>query len=222
MPEQNPNRKQSYVTLITVLVIVIVLGVAGYYAWKAFAGGTEPVSEPTPVPQAPVDTTVAFASSTLGVSLKYPQAFILDEAFANTSVNPKKPISGVQFKIPVAMATGTNLSADSYVSLEQLPRAKVCTGDIFIAANVKPMTFVDGAITYSVATSSGAGAGNFYEEAVFAVSGSSPCIAIRYFVHSTNIGNYPAGSVQEFNRAALVAEFDKIRHSLIVQPAVTP
>ncbi len=123
--------------------------------------------------------------------------------------------------IPISMTEGTNLSSDSYLSVEWLPRAKQCTGDIFIVPNVKPFEFTVGSTTYSVATSTGAAAGNIYEEQVFAIEGSKPCTAVRYFIHSSNIGNYPSegeGAVQEFNRATLLREFDSIRDALVLSP----
>jgi hypothetical protein len=51
---------------------------------------------------------------------------------------------------------------------------------------------------------------------VYAVEGSAPCTAVRYFLHSTNIGNYPEGAVREFDRAGLRAAFDAVRNSLIL------
>jgi hypothetical protein len=77
---------------------------------------------------------------------------------------------------------------------------------------------VDGSVSYSLATTSGAGAGNFYEEWVFALASSSPCTAVRYFIHSGNIGNYPTGAVTEFDHAALIKDFDSIRRSLTLIP----
>jgi hypothetical protein len=76
---------------------------------------------------------------------------------------------------------------------------------------------------YSVATSSEAAAGNLYEEMVYALSGISPCTAVRYYIHSSNIGNYATGTI-EFDRAALLAAFDKIRMSLTLgsTPASAP
>jgi hypothetical protein len=69
---------------------------------------------------------------------------------------------------------------------------------------------------FSVATSSEAGAGDIFETTVFALVGTSPCRAVRYFIHSANIQNFDPGTVTEFDREALVAEFEAIRNKLVV------
>lgn len=189
--------------------ILVVVG--GYYILKGNKAAPTPVD--TDNQEQVVPTTATYATSTYSVT--YPTSFTIDPNFENTTVSPTKPIAGVKFTIPLTMATGTNLSADSFVSIEELPRAKSCTGDIYLADNVTAHAVSDNGVTYSVATTSGAGAGNFYEEMVFAISASKPCTAVRYFIHSTNINNYPAGAVREFDRAALIAAFDQIRTSLI-------
>ncbi len=197
---------------IIIGVVAIVLAAGGFYVWKTLPG-----MSPAPAALAPLeDTRSTYASTTLGISLKYPRDYTVDTSYAYTGF-PKKPISGVKFTIPGITATGTNLSADTYVSVEQLPRAKNCTGDIYIVDNVRPVEMTVGSTTYSVATTSGAGAGNFYEEMVYAISGSSPCTALRYFIHSGNISNYPEGTVRAFDRASLIADFDKVRQSLVIQ-----
>jgi hypothetical protein len=150
----------------------------------------------------------------MGISMKYSPGYTVNEMYQNTEVSPSKPIMGVSFTIPSSMATGTNLSSDSYVSVEQLPHAKDCTGDIFLSANVAANTVADNGIEYSVATSSDAGAGNRYDETVYAIEGSVPCTAVRYFVHYGAIENYPTGAVQQFDEAALDADFDTIRRTL--------
>ncbi len=217
MPEQNPNRKRPSMTLAAGVIVVALIIVGGFYLFKNFT--STPTPETPPVTQMPpVDEPLTYASSTMKISLTYPKDFTLNASYTNTSVNPNKPILGVKLTIPLTMATGTNLSQDSGISVEQLPRAKACTGDIYLAANVKPQKITDGTVTYSVATSSDAGAGNLYEEAVFALDGSSPCTAVRYFIHSTQIANYPPGTVTAYDRTALFAAFDKIRRSLVVTP----
>ncbi len=158
----------------------------------------------------------SYASSTMGISIKYPKDYTLNESYSNESVNPKKPIRGMSLTIPATMATGTNLSSDTKISVEQLPNAKKCTGDIFIAANVKAHSMSDNGVDYSVATSSDAAAGNRYEESVYALANSKPCTAVRYLVHYGVYENYPAGTITQFDSAALMNAFDTIRRSLVL------
>lgn len=216
--ERNPRRRNS-LSPVAAGAILLVIIVGGFLAWKAISNAAPEAPAPAPIEAAPVvtDERGEYASTTMGVSLRYPQGYIVDEKHANTSVSPTKPILGVKFTIPAQVATGTNLAADSYLSVEQLPRANNCTADIFLAADVKAQGLTEGAVSYSVATSSDAGAGNRYDEYVYALAGSKPCTAVRYFIHSTAIGNYPEGAVREFDQQALLAEFDSIRSSLTLQ-----
>lgn len=197
------------VIIIVVLMLAVGLGVVYRTALTRLFN---------PVPQTPVATSTPTSSwqtyATTTYSLQYPPSYALNTAYAYDQFGPAKLIHGVSVTVPASMATGTNLSADTRLSVEQLPRAKKCTGDIFILANVVAQKVTEGGIEYSVATTSGAGAGNFYEESVYALATSTPCTAVRYLVHSTNINNYPVGAVREFDRGALISELDKIRASL--------
>ncbi len=195
------------------IAIVLLIG-GGFWAWKTY-GTAEPVVDETP--EVVVPTTNTYATSTFSVS--YPKDFTADDTHTYTGFGPGKAISGVKFTIPGTMATGTNLSADSYVSVEWLPRAKKCTADIYLLANVRGIDTVIGGTSYSVATSSGAAAGNRYDEEVYAFPSSSPCTAVRYFVHTTQLENYPEGTVREFDRSALIRAFDEIRDSLLFTPS---
>lgn len=193
-------------------IALLLLALAGYYAWQY-----QSAPPPPPLPPPP-PTTSTYATSTF--SIAYPSSFSLDDSYTYDQFEGK-PVAGVQFVIPISMTEGTNLSSDSYLSVEWLPRAKQCTGDIFVVPSVKPFEFAVGSTTYSVATTTGAAAGNMYEEQVFAIEGSKPCTAVRYFIHSGNIGNYPSegeGAVTEFNRATLLREFDSIRDALVFTP----
>ncbi len=201
--------------IVGAVVLIILLG-GGYYLLQGSKGASSaPPGGGTPSPMGVATST--YATSTF--SVVYPNDYTLDASYAYDQVNPKKPIYGVKFTIPGTVATGTNLASDTYISVEQLPHAKNCTGDIYLAANVKSQTINDNGVQYSLATSSGAAAGNIYEEAVFALPGSQPCTAVRYFVHSSNIGNYPPGAVQPFDGQALLAAFDTIRRSLVLNAA---
>ena len=79
-----------------------------------------------------------------------------------------------------------------------------------------------GTLRWSVATSGDSGAGNFYDETVFALKDSHPCLAIRYFIHSTNFENYPAGTVRQFDKVGLVRLFDRIRSTFALSQRKQP
>jgi membrane-bound inhibitor of C-type lysozyme len=159
----------------------------------------------------------SYETAALGYSIRYPSGYTLNTTYVNQTLGPGKDISGVQLVIPATEATGTNLAADSGVSVEQLPSATSCTADQFIGDQVGSTTeVVDNGVTYSVAKGSDAGAGNLYSETVYALPGTSPCTAVRYFVHSNQIGNYPPGKVTAFDQVSLLNEFDGIRRSLVI------
>ena len=154
-------------------------------------------------------------SSLLGLTIRFPQNYTADQKYVYQALGPGLQINGVKFTIPSSATTGTNLSKDTYLSVEVQPKVTTCSASLFLDSK-KTTTFTDNGVDYSVATGTDAGAGNIYDEAVFAISGSSPCTAVRYFIHSGNIGNYPAGSTKEFDKAGIINEFDNIRRSLIL------
>ncbi len=202
--------------IIIGVIVAVLLAIVGYYflhGGKTTKPSVETIATTTPE----AITTTTYATSTFSVT--YPMEYTSDEAYAYDQFGPKKLIEGVKFTIPGTIATGTNLSIDTGISVETLPRAKNCTGDIYIKDNVKAQPITENGVQYSMASTSGAGAGNFYEEVVYALVNSAPCTAVRYLIHSTNIGNYTPGTVTEFDRAALVNDFDTIRQSLVLTPA---
>jgi membrane-bound inhibitor of C-type lysozyme len=160
---------------------------------------------------------LAFASSEYGFSLRYPPGYTVDGGYVYQGLGPGHDITGVSFTIPASMTTGTNLSTDTRLSVETLPDASACTADLFLPAGAStPTSLTENGTEYSVASLQDAGAGNLYEEKVYALVGTSPCLAVRYFIHSTNIANYDPGTVTAFDEAALTAEFDAIRKTLII------
>jgi len=216
MPEENPRKRSIIPTIITILVVAG-LAAGGYYAWMYLL---QPAPEPEPapsVPQEPIVSDLSYASSTMGFSLTYPAEFILDAQFAYTGVSAEKPIYGVKFGVPTALTQGTNLSSESGVSVEVLPRANNCTGDIYLLANVRAQAMTEGAVTYSVASASTTENGTTIEETVYAFPSSSPCIAVRYFLESSAVDATATGT-RAFDRASVIAAFDEIRRSIVRTP----
>lgn len=171
---------------------------------------------PEPVGQ---NLPLFYSNSTAGFSIRFQEGFAIDQSYRYQELGPGKDIYGIKFTIPATMATGTNLAADSYLSVEGFakanPPAPACTASRFLE-RATASTITDEGVTYSVATSTGAAAGNRYEEMVFALPGTNPCIAVRYFIHYGVFENYPLGTVRLFNEQALLSEFDAMRHTLVV------
>lgn len=153
-----------------------------------------------------------YSDATLGWSISYPQGWKADPNY----VSPAHGIHGVSFTIADSVQPGTNLSHNNTaISVENLP-GKDCKPSQFVdpADHVHKLR-ADGR-TYLAADSEDAGAGNFYETRIFVIPGTSPCLAVRYLIHSTNIGAYDPGTIKAFNEKKLVRMFDAIRASLIL------
>lgn len=161
----------------------------------------------------------AYLNSKVGFTLRYPEGYSVDSSYKYQALGPGKDINGIKFIIPQSLAAGTNLSGiDTGVSVEAIPSVLDCNAGLFLSNDkVKPQMITDNNVEYSFASATDAGAGNRYEEQVWAFPGTNPCLAVRYFIHYGVIENYPKGSVSEFNRDALISQFDKIRHSLILK-----
>jgi hypothetical protein len=155
-----------------------------------------------------------YADSKVGFSIYYPDGWMLDAQHDYQALGPGKDIHGVAFTVPAALAKGTNLSTDSYVAVESLPSSGGCTADRFLDdAAATPHTIAQNGLTFSVADGQDAGAGNAYEEHIYATQSANACIAIRYFIHSANIANFDPGTVKAFDHAGLIATMDKMRAS---------
>ncbi len=158
-----------------------------------------------------------YATSSRGFSIRYPANFAVDTSYSYTEMGPRYTIGGVKFIVSSSTFSGTNLAPDTYLSVEQMATSSACSAALFLGERVVSATTTDDNTAYSLATSSGAAAGNRYEESVYALPGTNPCFAVRYFIHYGVLGNYPPGVVQPYDDSALSAEFDAMRRSLIIQ-----
>jgi hypothetical protein len=171
-------------------------------------GGSKCEFSPCPT----ADSWPAYFSGKPGYTIRHPSSFTVNSGYLYTELGPGKEISGVSFTIPSSLAIGTNLRSDTYISVETGPRSTSCTPSLFLDNVQSTSTVTDNDITYQVGFGSGAGAGNFYEETVYILPSYS-CTAVRYFIHSMNIGNYPSGAASEFDRPALLDLFNQMRRS---------
>ena len=146
-----------------------------------------------------------------GFAVRYPEGFTLDTGYTYAAMGEGKEIKGISFTVPKSLTEGTNLSTDTRLSIEWKDKA-TCTVTDFLEGAEHVQTVVDEDAVYVVGIGGGAGAGNRYEEAVY-VPGGVGCTAVRYFIHTTVIENYPEGTVKAFDRTALMLAFDSMRRS---------
>ncbi|HJW40001.1 MAG TPA: hypothetical protein VJ476_02095 [Rhizomicrobium sp.] len=154
-----------------------------------------------------------YSNATLGYTIAYPANWTLDTNYVSASLGPDHEIHGTAFHVPAAMTAGTNLSTDSALSVESIPESN-CMPSQFVDPAENVHTVHAGGLTYTAASSSDAGAGNRYETQVFVVADTSPCLAMRYFIHYAAIENYDPGTVKAFDKARLLRTFDAIRATL--------
>ncbi len=162
----------------------------------------------------PGDLPQSYASTT-AFSLRYPAGFTLRDSYRYEALGPGKGITGIKLTIPVSLSQGTNLSTDSYISVEQVA-TKECSATPFLSSGAEIKKVTEGDTIYSVGEATDAAAGNRYHEIVYAIPGTSLCRAIRYFIHYGVFENYPPGTIKQFDEAALIKQFDSIRKTLIL------
>jgi hypothetical protein len=138
-----------------------------------------------------------------GWSIAYPPGFLADPSYAYQALGPGKEIPGISFTVPAAMAEGTNLGRDTRISLETVSTSD-CRAGLFVEQASKERSETTRDVSWSVAEFAGAGAGNLYEETVYAAGKHGVCYGIRLFLHSTQIANYDPGTVRAFDREEIM------------------
>ncbi len=153
-----------------------------------------------------------------GVSLTYPDTF-----------SPAVPVVGNYKTVPELTLQfidsinydKTNLS-EVYLFISSTSDAQVvatCTEPNQNAGGPEQVVGdeVINGYTFVHSTSEGAGAGNYYEQEIYRVVNKNVCHEIIFFIHSTNAGNYPPGTITEFDRDALTQIFLDIFDTFLIK-----
>jgi hypothetical protein len=151
-------------------------------------------------------------------SLSYSDDFV--PAYYNGGeVTKGPPVFALQY-IDTQQLTSTNLS-EVYFLLDvsdDPQNVETCTQPLSLGApeTVLGDTTVNG-VNFTKSEATGVGAGNVYEQVYLRAVHNDSCYEVTYFVHYGNIGNYPTGTVTEFDRTALYQQLDEILASLILK-----
>ncbi len=156
-----------------------------------------------------------YSNSSLGFSIRYPYGYPEDATYQHHLLGGQTSF-GIKFTLPYELRVRTNVSDDTSISIESLSQASSCSADLFFDTPVEATQVTIGNTTYSTAFLSDAAAGNRYEETVYALPGTTPCFAVRYFIHYSVFENYEPGTIEEFDKEALINTFNQIRDTLII------
>ena len=112
---------------------------------QTYSGCIEVAADPGTLPQ-------VYENGTQQFSLRLPADYTPDATYQYQEMGPGKDIGGVKFTIDPAIAKGTNLGADSYVSVEEIPQAADCAATLISRwSSLKAQSVTDNGTDYSVA-----------------------------------------------------------------------
>jgi hypothetical protein len=161
-------------------------------------------SQATKSPQAVSGLDVVYHGNDF--SIRVPREYRAEEGFG----------ADVVFYVGTSTTAGSNLAEDTSIRVSELARGETCTADMFIDGhpNLESKEIVEAGTRYSFASSTDAAAGNRYELLAYALP--DLCVGIIYKIHFGVIENYPEGTAKEFDKDALIKEFDAIRRTLVI------
>jgi hypothetical protein len=114
-------QKNLPITVLGILCVLIigyaVITAIGYFMWIPTTSVT-PAPQPNHISVVPDQGALpqVFRDTNSLFSLRLPVHYVIDTAYIYTSLGPGKDIYGVKFSIDPALAQGTNLSADTYIT----------------------------------------------------------------------------------------------------------
>jgi hypothetical protein len=208
--ETTPDMNKIVIIIICALLVLGGVWFIFSYQSEKFEGGSPVNTTTTGISDNNIYTNQAF-----GFEVAVPRGFTVDESYINQALGPGREIPGVAFRIPSSWTTGTNLSQDSHIAVEELSDVD-CVPSTFLDSPTIESRVVPGTNTFTVATENGAGAGNRYDETVYLTFKGNRCYAVRSFIHYGVLENYPTGTVKAFDARAFRTAFDAIASSLVI------
>jgi hypothetical protein len=148
-----------------------------------------------------------YQNPSTGLSLTYPDTFA--PAIPVPANYKTEPELALQF-IDSTYYDNTNLSEVYFLvsSTSDSQVVKTCTEPNQNGGGPEQIVGNEGINGYTFVhnRAEGAGAGNFYQQEIYRMVNNNVCYEVIYYIHSTNIGNYPPGTVTEFDRDTILQQ----------------
>lgn len=201
---------------ITIGVLVVVLGVAAYMGILSPSSTQAPQTPIAVAPSEPVDLIPGVASvlytNTADGFLMYRPATAESKVVGFEGYLPLTQTPVVAFTLPNDLFAKTNLGeAGVYVGATTSPViVATCTSPSTAAGEVASTSRTFGGYTYGVFTSNDAGTGNYYDRTAYRTVHNNICFELVEVLHSSQLGNFPAGTVTAFDRPTFSGYLDAI------------
>jgi hypothetical protein len=191
---------------ILILCIVLAFGFIFYELQPAYPA-TVPIENASSTPAdlteiIPGIPSVVYHDPLYDFSISYPSTVLLKtEGFGGYVPLTETPL--IAFTLNPDMFRGTNLGeAGVYIGASSTPSIVAsCTHASLQAGETTATSSITvHGTTFSVFDSTGAGAGNIYDEKTYRTLVHGACLEIVELLHSSQIGNYPPGKVVAFDR----------------------
>lgn len=194
-------RSWRLVVAVAAVLAVILLActfIAGRLSWATYASSKEPF-----------------------FSIKYPKGYAVAGDYLDPLSRPGNQVWGVAFAVPPELLGATTLVSGSLVV--EYAAADTCTAKVFLP-DASSTALTDGGVTYSVAKNSRTDRADTFEEKVYALPGSKPCMGVQYALHTDTKAGYngggapgrqnPSASALNTTPQEVLKIFDTMRRSL--------
>lgn len=209
------------------VIVVLVIAIAGFLVYES--QDSNAVTPPTQTATSTVQTmptiipgtpSVQYQDPHYGFTIYYPSTATLETAgFDGYLLTTKTPVIG--FVLDPSMFQGTNLvEAGVYVGATTSPAVVAqCTARSSAIETMASSTVSLGGTPFAVFTSTGAGAGNTYQETIYRSNVNGTCYEIAEMLHAGNIANYPKNSVTAYDQAEYQGILDAMAKSFSLPAA---
>ncbi len=164
----------------------------------------------------------SYTSTNYGWNIDYPKEVTPNDHYVYEGLGDGKALPAVAFPLPQKFYQGTNLSDNSGVIVIRKDNIATCTPLAFTLFNLDPGVPLQhttiNSMLWTMMKTHDAGAGNFYEETLYTTGNTHACYNVRLFVHTTNIENYPTGTITPFDRSGIEALFVHMLQSFSITP----
>lgn len=192
------------------VILALIIGLAAYFIYESQSAATIPPPTTTAttttadLPEIiPGTPSVMYQDPQYGFSIYYPSTTILKSTgFDGFLPLTQTPV--IAFTLSRGLFQGTNLNeAGVYIGATTTPSiVSSCTepssqGDETEASSTATVN----GTAFNVFDSTGAAAGNIYQEKTFRTVENGTCFELVEMLHSGQLANYPAGTIVAFDQA---------------------